>query len=491
MYKTPVNSALDEKTDDKVLMGASTPTVQAQSSIQKVSDAGGSLLATDRAVGGDLRSKMREDPLMVIKQREAQHMRSLTAEQLQMHRMREEALELEYRESLKREEKSSHRHRHHKRDSKENRRRDANESEDVEERRRRKEKKKRKREEEKESRRRTEHEDVEGLKVSREGLKVSGEGEKVRSHRDGEASGNRDEDDRRSRAGFGERNADFDERHDMSSGSRRAGEERRSEERLSFDDDDLERAGRPSSSSSSSSSSTKQFKRSENDLPGDGRSVDRYGADRRRRDAFTDDHRRRYDGGHDDDVDEDEGGDDGHVERRRKGYDDDRHDGDRRHHHSSSFHSSSHSSSSHSYRHGPLHSSFDRHGHRDTRHSFGDSRGDRQPYDRHPYDRHTSSSSHHQRHHRSQLELSDAERNAALAQMQRGAQQLHHARSTLVDNTRDARAREEAEHRNAAADKSRDDSLPSFLSSMHHDAIKTNSIEDIVSRSRFYLSKDE
>ena len=84
--------------------------------------------------------------------------------------------------------------------------------------------------------------------------------------------------------------------------------------------------------------------------------------------------------------------------------------------------------------------------------------------------------------------MSDAERQQMLDQMQHSAKVLQQARSNLVDESRAEDAREQESHRQAAqkAQESGQE-MPSFVTKMNEDAIKSTSVEERVARSRYYL----
>lgn len=475
MYKTPVSNGVDDKASTQVLMGAAQPAAPSQSAITKTLDAGGSLLATDKPVGGDMRSKMREDPLMLIKQREAQHLKSLSANQVQMHRMREEELEREYREALGGGKESSRDKHKHKRDHKDKKHRDKHS--DDEERERRKEKK-RKRE-------------LEGERGTERRSDVSSSVAPASSTTASKAIDSTIDPPRTTKSpktlenthpgGAGTTFVDSDE------------EKRKMERQRDAMMDEGRHRPQPSHSASIAETKKQDSFESKLHVPSsssssddlllpssDTRTESRYREEDRR--SYRDD-RGRYDA-RDSRNDSYDSRADSRPDARRSDNRSDRHDYGQRTYDESSRHGAT--------RDGKEHRDYE-----------GRRRDDRDFYDRPSYDSQRRSGGNREgggnrggnygggRGGRGAFDLSEEERNNAIRQMQQGAQQLSDARTSLINDTRDARVREEEDHRRKATETSRGEMQPSFLSSMHHDALKSSSVEDRVSRSKFYLSKDE
>lgn len=463
-------------------MGAAQPAAPSQSSIIKTVEAGGSLLATDKPAGGDMRSKMREDPLMLIKQREAQHFKSLSANQVQMHRQREEDLEREYREALGggkgEKEKSRDKHKH-KRDHKDKRHKHGDKYSDDEERAKRKEKK-RKREAQEGEEGAVESRGAAGLPSSSSATAASlslhdsphtpKSPKTIENTHPGGVGGSKqsalvdsDEEKRRMER---QRDAMMDEGRYRPQTSQLAttGDAKK--------DSSIEsRLHVPSSSSSSDEllprSSDTRFESGyrEEDKRSYRDGVSRYDSRDSRNDS-------RYDS---------------RPDPRRSDARSDRHDYGQRSYDESSRHGTTGGGREHRDFRGETSSS-------SALADGGRRRDDRDFYDRPSYDtqrRGGNGGSGRGGRGGGAFDLSEEERNNAIRQMQQGAQQLSQARTALINDTRDARVREEEDHRRKATETSKDDLQPSFLSSMHHDALKSSSVEDRVSRSRFYLSKDE
>lgn len=449
-------------------MGATAPTVTTQSTIQKVADAGGSLLAAEKPVGGDMRAKMREDPLMLIRQREAQHGRGLTAAQAQMQRLREEELEREYRESLggptsAEKEKERRRHKH-----KEKRHAEGGASSDEEYRAKRRERKKRKREEE--EKRANEN------GPNSNGLPTTSITSKSPKNHDGDLPGASD----RGEAGR--------------LVEKRAGEERIGE--TSIPSTAAPSAGKLVAPADTGLNASEEPREGASDRTNDlGAAGERDEVDSRKRPS----------------MDRSEPDGPGRY-REERNYDGDRRgDGDRGARNADYLKQDNfdhHRSERDRYSERDRHSDrsrdrddFGRRSYEEDRHPRGDRSFDDRSRDRRPNgpsnDAYRPNQDYRRPNQTSQrpggrgLDLTEEERDKALLQMQRGAQQLSQARTNLIDDTRQERSREEADHRRKATEDSKGEMQPSFLSSMNQDALKHTSLEDRVARSRFYLSKDE
>lgn len=398
MYKTPVELK-DDRVQDDYLLGKRMPEQKSDNVITQVQQAPGALFVKTTPIAtsvADMKAKLRDDPLMLIKAREAEHLRNMSATQAQLHRIREEELEDDHRrhrersrDSSKHKHKHKDKHRHHKHggDS-------SDEHEDGEERRRHK------------KRHREEQEETSHVKRPK--------------YEDGQHR--RDESQREERP-VTERNAE--------DGSTSRDEKRR-EERVSD--------GRVSEHGGAHAYHEWSRHAYESHEPYERRGHVRDGGGHA-------EYRRESDGRHPSRYEE---------RGRPSPYDDRRGSGRAYDHPSSYSHSGgpNGSSSTSSYR----------------------------------------QQDHHQ-HRRGMPEMTDEERDRMLSQMQQGAKQLQETRSTQIQGRRAEDEREKAEYLRRGQSSSSSSEIgaqmPSFVVDMNKEALRSNSMEDVVSRSRFYLQRGD
>jgi hypothetical protein len=423
MYKTPMD-VRDDKLQEEYLLGKQMPEKRTETVIEKVGQASGSLFVKSTPAPGaaaDLKAKLREDPLMLIKQREAQHIRSMSATQAHLHRIREQDIEADHHRRREKEErkdaskeKQKHKHKHKHRSH-----RHEDGSNDEEERRKHK------------KRRREEEESTNGDSAKKPKLE-----EPKSSH---SAPKNRHE----------------STPHDQRSRSPPHGQREK---------DQIQGRSGPPNELSEVPSSHEHSKRS---FSGNGRdqpsSFHGYESHRRREDydrsssshapyprSSEYDDRRRYD--------QDEFG------RRRR---DDRAE-------SVSGYAESHSR---------------RPEHQDRDHAY-----QRPDYDSKRYGGHSERyDDRRSRENRSGAVpgMTEEERIRMLEQMQGRAQVLHHARSTLIEDSKAEESREQAMHRAAAQETQARGEMPTFVTKMNEEVIKSTSVEDRVTRGRFYMQKGD
>lgn len=165
MYQTPLEAQQDERAQDDYLLGKKAPELKSDNALKQMQEAPGSLFAKPAAPpasANDLKAKLRDDPLMLIKQREVEHLRGLSATQAHMHRLREQALEEEHaRSSHKdRKEDSKHKDKHkHKRHKSHHRHSDSDDEERRADKKRRREERERRHAEEEPERKKPKLED--------------------------------------------------------------------------------------------------------------------------------------------------------------------------------------------------------------------------------------------------------------------------------------------------------------------------------------------
>lgn len=422
MYQTPADIR-DDKLQDDYLLGKRMPEQKIETAIDKLQQApGATFVAPDKPQTSinDLKARLREDPLMLIKQREADHIRSMSATQAHLHRLREQDIDDDHRRRQHRDEKkesSKDKHKHKRKDKHRKSRDDKDQSDSDQEKRRHK---KRKRDHD------GENTETSQIDDSSKRPKLEEAQDTSKNTNSSDSQHERDPDRPKAPPSPLREHHSHRDRYDpqVPQDGRRAHEHDNGRRGESY-------GSRYATGSYRGEGREDNYRRNNDDYRSrsyDGRRDDRrYETDRRRYDDHDEYGRTRREEPRD------------YARPPADAY-------DRR----DSYHAPRESYASSSRRDD---------GYRDNR----------RPRERLP-------------------ELSDAERQQMLDQMQRNAKMLQQARSNLIDDSRAEDAREQESHRQVAqkAQESGQE-MPSFVTKMNEDAIKSTSVEERVARSRYYL----